>query len=266
MNILIVTNSNLNTFTASVIVEQAVQDQRLDSLETYTGSLDLQYVLRAEYNVYTASTDSRLNNIELETGSIEAEQVVQNNQLSNIEQTTASLQTEVDGLSTFTGSIEAEQVVQDDRLNQLSVETGSIQTEIDGLSNATSSYARKDIGNTFTANNVFSGSVQGECITVPIVSLTATMDCSLGNFFKLTLPASVNTDITAINIVPGLTTTLEINQPAVGTGTVTFNSTSLSFPRFSQPVITATTGAKDIATFVSFDSTKLNGALTNDLI
>ena len=259
-------NSNLNTFTASVIVEQTVQDQRLDSLETYTGSLDLQYVLRAEYNVYTASTDSRLNNIELETGSIEAEQVVQNNQLSNIEQTTASLQTEVDGLSTFTGSIEAEQVVQDDRLNQLSVETGSIQTEIDGLSNATSSYARKDIGNTFTANNVFSGSVQGECITVPIVSLTATMDCSLGNFFKLTLPASVNTDITAINIVPGLTTTLEINQPAVGTGTVTFNSTSLSFPRFSQPVITATTGAKDIATFVSFDSTKLNGALTNDLI
>ena len=224
-------NSNLNTFSASVIVEQAVQDQRLDSLETYTGSLDLQYVERAEYNVYTASTDNRLNNIELETG-----------------------------------SIEAEQVVQDDRLNQLSVETGSIQTEIDGLSNATSSYARKDIGNTFTANNVFSGSVQGECITVPIAALTATMDCSLGNFFKLTLPASVNTDITAINIVPGLTTTLEINQPAVGTGTVTFNSTSLSFPRFSQPVITATAGAKDIATFVSFDSTKLNGALTNDLI
>ena len=37
-------NSNLNTFSASVIVEQAVQDQRLDSLETYTGSLDLQYV------------------------------------------------------------------------------------------------------------------------------------------------------------------------------------------------------------------------------
>ena len=224
-------NSNLNTFSASVIVEQAVQDQRLDSLETYTGSLDLQYVERDEYNVYTASTDNRLNNIELETG-----------------------------------SIEAEQVVQDDRLNQLSVETGSIQTEIDGLSNATSSYARKDIGNTFTANNVFSGSVQGECITVPIAALTATMDCSLGNFFKLTLPASVNTDITAINIVPGLTTTLEINQPAVGTGTVTFNSTSLSFPRFSQPVITATAGAKDIATFVSFDSTKLNGALTNDLI
>jgi len=231
-------NSNLNTFSASVIVEQAVQDQRLDSLETYTGSLDLQYVERAEYNVYTQS--------------IIVEQTAQDSRLNQ--------------LSTETGSIEAEQAIQDDRLNQLSVETGSIQTEIDGLSNATSSYARKDIGNTFTANNVFSGSVQGECITVPIAALTATMDCSLGNFFKLTLPASVNTDITAINIVPGLTTTLEINQPAVGTGTVTFNSTSLSFPRFSQPVITATAGAKDIATFVSFDSTKLNGALTNDLI
>jgi len=231
-------NSNLNTFSASVIVEQAVQDQRLDSLETYTGSLDLQYVERAEYNVYTQS--------------IIVEQTAQDSRLNQ--------------LSTETGSIEAEQAAQDDRLNQLSVETGSIQTEIDGLSNATSSYARKDIGNTFTANNVFSGSVQGECITVPIAALTATMDCSLGNFFKLTLPASVNTDITAINIVPGLTTTLEINQPAVGTGTVTFNSTSLSFPRFSQPVITATAGAKDIATFVSFDSTKLNGALTNDLI
>ena len=231
-------NSNLNTFSASVIVEQAVQDQRLDSLETYTGSLDLQYVLRAEYNTYTAS--------------VTTEQLAQDNRINQ--------------LSTETGSIEAEQAAQDDRLNQLSVETGSIQTEIDGLSNATSSYARKDIGNTFTANNVFSGSVQGECITVPIVSLTATMDCSLGNFFKLTLAPSVNTDITATNIVPGLTTTLEINQPVGGTGTVTFNSTSLSFPRFSQPVITATAGAKDIATFVSFDSTKLNGALTNDLI
>jgi len=235
-------NIGYNAFTASVTqsitnlsssieVGQLVQDGRLNNLETFTASLATNFLTSASFNAYTQSTDNRLNNIEIITASIEVEQNVQNNQLSNLEAATASL-----------------------------------QTEIDGLSNVTSSYARRDANNTFTENQIFSGSVAGEVITVPIVSLTATMNCSLGNFFKLTLAASANTDIRATNIVPGLTTTLEINQPAGGVGTVTFNSSSLSFPRFSQPIVTAVASAKDIATFVSFDSTKLNGALTNDLI
>ena len=141
-----------------------------------------------------------------------------------------------------------------------------MQVEIDGLSNATGSYVRLDINNTFTANQVFSGSVQGECITLSITSFTASLDCSLGNFFKLTLDSGSNTNIVATNIVPGLTTTLEINQPVGGIGSASFDSANFSFPRFAQPIVTATAEAKDIATFVSFDSSKLNGSLTNDLI
>ena len=216
-------NSNLNTFSASVIVEQAVQDQRLDSLETYTGSLDLQYVLRAEYNVYTASTDSRLNNIELETGSIEAEQVVQNNQLSNIEQTTASL-----------------------------------QTEVDGLSNATSSYARLDINNDFKANQIITGSVNGNVEQLTITSLTASIDCEVGNFFKVTLPAGV-TQLEATNITPGQTISLRLTS--VAGASMTHNNT-IKYP-LGLEYIPSLTGSYDLLTFVSFDNTELLGAGLN---
>ena len=216
-------NSNLNTFSASVIVEQAVQDQRLDSLETYTGSLDLQYVERAEYNVYTASTDNRLNNIELETGSIEAEQVVQNNQLSNIELTTASL-----------------------------------QTEIDGLSNATSSYARLDINNDFKANQIITGSVNGNVEQLTITSLTASIDCEVGNFFKVTLPAGV-TQLEATNITPGQTISLRLTS--VAGASMTHNNT-IKYP-LGLEYIPSLTGSYDLLTFVSFDNTELLGAGLN---
>ena len=216
-------NSNLNTFSASVIVEQAVQDQRLDSLETYTGSLDLQYVERAEYNVYTASTDNRLNNIELETGSIEAEQVVQNNQLSNIELTTASL-----------------------------------QTEIDGLSNATSSYARLDINNDFKANQIITGSVNGNVEQLTIASLTASIDCEVGNFFKVTLPAGV-TQLEATNITPGQTISLRLTS--VAGASMTHNNT-IKYP-LGLEYIPSLTGSYDLLTFVSFDNTELLGAGLN---
>ena len=216
-------NSNLNTFSASVIVEQAVQDQRLDSLETYTGSLDLQYVLRAEYNTYTASTDNRLNNIELETGSIEAEQVVQNNQLSNIELTTASL-----------------------------------QTEIDGLSNATSSYARLDINNDFKANQIITGSVNGNVEQLTITSLTASIDCEVGNFFKVTLPAGV-TQLEATNITPGQTISLRLTS--VAGASMTHNNT-IKYP-LGLEYIPSLTGSYDLLTFVSFDNTELLGAGLN---
>ena len=216
-------NSNLNTFSASVIVEQAVQDQRLDSLETYTGSLDLQYVERAEYNVYTASTDNRLNNIELETGSIEAEQVVQNNQLSNIELTTASL-----------------------------------QTEVDGLSNATSSYARLDINNDFKANQIITGSVNGNVEQLTITSLTASIDCEVGNFFKVTLPAGV-TQLEATNITPGQTISLRLTS--VAGASMTHNNT-IKYP-LGLEYIPSLTGSYDLLTFVSFDNTELLGAGLN---
>jgi len=231
-------DTTITNLSSSVEVGQLVQDGRLNNLESFTGSFSTDFIERPEFNTYTSSItveqnaqDARLTTIEIITASIEVEQNVQNNALSNLE-----------------------------------AETASMQTEIDGLSNDTGSYAKLAENNTFTENQIFSGSVAGEVITVPIVSLVATVNCSLGNFFKLTLAASANTDIQATNIVPGLTTTVEIKQPVGGVGTVTFNNSSFSFPRFSQPIITAVAEAKDIATFVSFDSTKLNGALTNDLI
>ena len=119
---------------------------------------------------------------------------------------------------------------------------------------------------TFDGTSTFSGSVNGEVINLSVVSSTASMDLDLGNFFKLSLPTGSNTNITATNLKPGMTITLEITQDSVSTGTATFDTNKFSFPRLNQPIITPQTSAKDVATFVSFDSNKLNGVLTNDLI
>jgi hypothetical protein len=223
-------DTTILNLSSSVSGGQYIQDQRLDSLETYTGSLDLQYVERAEYNVYTQSIiveqttqDGRLTNLELETGSIEAEQVVQNNQLSNIEQTTASL-----------------------------------QTEIDGLSNATSSYARLDINNDFKANQIITGSVNGNVEQLTIASLTASIDCEVGNFFKVTLPAGV-TQLEATNITPGQTISLRLTS--VAGASMTHNNT-IKYP-LGLEYIPSLTGSYDLLTFVSFDNTELLGAGLN---
>ena len=227
-------NTGYNAFTASVTQSitdvsasfeagQLVQDQRIDSLETFTGSLVTNFIERPEFNTYTASTDNRLNNIELETGSIEAEQVVQNNQLSNIELTTASL-----------------------------------QTEIDGLSNATSSYARLDINNDFKANQIITGSVNGNVEQLTITSLTASIDCEVGNFFKVTLPAGV-TQLEATNITPGQTISLRLTS--VAGASMTHNNT-IKYP-LGLEYIPSLTGSYDLLTFVSFDNTELLGAGLN---
>lgn len=227
-------NAGYNAFTASVTqsltdvsasfeVGQLVQDQRLDSLEIYTGSVNLNYIERAEYNVYTASIeveqttqDSRLNQLSTETGSI-------NGRLNNIELTTASLQTEINGLSSFTGSYAT---------------TGS---------------------NTFDGTQVITGSVYGNIISSSITSNTASFDCSLGNFFTLTLPAT-QTYLEAGNIQPGQTVSIKITNATTSSAVVL--DTSFKFGNQIPYVPTNIINAIDVITFVSYDASSLLGVST----
>jgi hypothetical protein len=213
-------NSGYNAFTASVTQSitdvsasfeagQLVQDQRLDSLETFTGSLSTNFVTSGSFNAYTQSTDNRLNNIEIITASIEVEQNVQNNQLSNLEAETASLQVEIDGISNTTGSFAT---------------TGS---------------------NTFIGNQIFSGSVQG--------------DCSQGNFFNLTNSSASPTHLIATNITGGRTITLRVNKTNTS-ATFDIDTGSIKFPLGNSYEITTGNNVEDVLTFVSFDNTALYAA------
>jgi len=90
------------------------------------------------------------------------------------------------------------------------------------------------------------------------------MDCSLGNFFTLTLVGGTNTHLTATNVQPGETIGLRITQPATN-GTLTYSQT-LKFPQAFPYIATPITGAVDILSFQSYDTTALYGVGVNTMI
>ena len=272
-------------------------DSRINSLSNRTGSVDSSIValnsftssqlsINSGYNTFTssyyvdsASFDSRVTALEDFSSSLVTDFVTDTELSSALESVTSSLQAEIDTkldsswtssvFTPFSSSVDSRILTNAGDITSLSasiaVTDGNQQNQIDSLISVTGSYATTG-SNTFDGDNVFSGSVQGEVIPLTVTSQTASMDCSQGNFFTLTLPTGSTTNITATNIVPGLTITLEINQDSVGTGNASFSTQTLRFPRLNQPSVTTQASAKDVATFVSFDSSKLNGVLSNDLI
>ena len=255
------------------------QDSRLDSLEAFTGSQETingfynqhteslndftssQLVINGGYNTFTssyyidsASFDLRLDQQEAFSSSLVTDFVTD----AQFNPYTQSVDIRLNNLELETSSI-------DNRLDNIELTTSSLQTEVDGLSSLTGSYATTG-SNTFIGDNVFSGSVQGSVGSLTIASNTASIDCSDGNFFTLTLPSGSSTNLEATNIVPGLTITLQVEQPPTGSGILIFDTNYYSFPRLNQPSITPQANAIDVATFVTFDSSKLKGVLTNDVI
>jgi hypothetical protein len=100
------------------------------------------------------------------------------------------------------------------------------------------------------------GSLRGNVGTLSISSNTASLDCSTGNFFTLTLVSGSNTFINPSNIAAGQTINLRVTQPNPGNGTVSF-PTSVKQVSGSSYVPSVGAGPQDIVTFISFDASSL---------
>ena len=100
------------------------------------------------------------------------------------------------------------------------------------------------------------GSLRGQVNALSISSLTASLDCSTGNFFTLLLVSGSNTFVNPSNIQPGQTINLKVKQASVASGSISFAS---SVKQVSGSIYTASTTAsrEDIVTLISFDSTNL---------
>jgi hypothetical protein len=109
---------------------------------------------------------------------------------------------------------------------------------------------------TFLQSTVLSGSIRGEVNALSVSSNTASLDCSLDNFFTITLPSTGSTFLNPSNILPGQTINLRVTQGASGGGVLTYPS-SIKQVSGSSYVPTATGSAVDIVTFISFDSSSL---------
>jgi len=281
VNTLFVSGTEFTPFSQSV-------DYRLDQLEAFSSSVNLNFVTQVElaaatgslinsiatklntssFEAYTGSQDSKNTSLATYTGSI-------NTHLSTLGTYTASVDTKFSTIGTYTGS-------NDTKWSTLASYTGSVNTKFSTLGaytaslnsytqsndtkwttlqnvtasliNATGSYATTG-SNVFTGSQTITGSVNGNVVPITILSLTASIDCSRGNFFTLSLPTG-STYFTATNIIPGQTISLKV---------VTQNNTTASIDSNKIKMI-GTAGyfptqisSIDILTFVSFDSSSLYG-------
>jgi hypothetical protein len=106
-----------------------------------------------------------------------------------------------------------------------------------------------------TGSLQMTGSLVGQPVSQSVSSLTASLNLQAGNFFNLTLPAAVNTYITASGQLDGQTINLKITQGAT-TGSVSFGA-GIKQVSGSAYTVTAVASAVDIVTFISFDNTGL---------
>jgi len=110
---------------------------------------------------------------------------------------------------------------------------------------------------------IITGSVQGNVSALTISSNTASINLNLGNFFTLTL--SGTTHLTATNIKPGQTVNVLLTTDTYN-NSVTFNSTIFKQPSGLAYTPTQASDAKDILTFVSYDTTNLYVVSVKNLV
>lgn len=227
-------NSKLdNSWTSSVYLPFSTSvDARLDAQEAFSSSLDLGFTTTEQFNTYTQSTDIRITDLEEFSSSLDT------NFVSEVEfaNYSSSTDTTINNLSSSISTTDVNQT-----------------TRIDGLSSFTGSYATTG-SNDFKGDQVISGSVQGQVNSITNVLSTASIDCSLGNFF--TMECGTDTYLTATNVQPGQTIVLQVNTQ-LGSA-ITIDTGSILFPA-NNPYSPTPFDGIDVITFVSFGSAVLYG-------
>ena len=118
----------------------------------------------------------------------------------------------------------------------------------DGLS---TSKTQEAVVEHLTAN----GQVKGAINVLTDAAGTTALDCSVGNYFTLAMPAGGTTALTPSNITAGQTINIKITQNATA-ATLTYDS-AIEFPG-GTPFTISTGGSEvDVLTLVSFDGTTL---------
>ena len=113
------------------------------------------------------------------------------------------------------------------------------------------------------ASAIITGSLTNQPVTLTATSGTASINCTQGNFFDLTLSSSSTIHLSSSNIQPGQTINLRITQPATS-GSLTYGS-QFKFPGGIPYSASATGSVVDIVSFISFDSTTLYGSAIKNL-
>ena len=228
-----------------VIARGAISSSTLTGMGNVTNYSASVYNQFYAYSQSLAQVSSSTQQINVATSSLYAS-------VAYINQFTSSTNTSVTNLS-LSQSIDAT------KWTTLSYSTASINAFTASNANtslnaATASYATTG-SNSFTGSLILTGSAYGNIVALTIVSNTASIDMSRGNFFTLTLSSSATTRLEATNIKPGETANLLITQPATS-GSLVLGSmfkTSTIYPY----QVSATGSTRDLVSLISFDTTSI---------
>jgi hypothetical protein len=231
----LVTTASFNAYTSSVSSSNSLTSASFDSR--------IDYIVGA----YATTGSNTLLGIQTITGSVLLNGFFQGSNVYVTGSITASSYTGsvagIGNVTTFSTSV-------DSRL------TTNSQSVAAFSSSAYVAYAQLAVGNNYTANQTITGSAKGKVAALTVASSTASLDCSSGNFFTLTIPASTVTLINPINIQAGQTVgvLLRQNNP---TGSVRWPSNCKFSSGSAAFTGSAIANAIDLVTFVSFDTTNL---------
>jgi hypothetical protein len=252
-----ISSSTLNGV-GNVTLYSASVDSRLDLLENFSSS---------QYKTDSASFQSQITTNSASFAAYSSSLVSTFATVAYVnsvsQSLSASINTKLDtsSFNSYSASAFLTDATQSNNITSLTAKTGSYATTGSNQFNGNQSISGSL---EVSASMVYSGSVRGQVFTIGITSNTASLDCSLGNFFTLQLVASANTYLTASNIKPGETISLKINQPAGGYGTLTYSSNykfSQYFPYFPTPAA----DAEDIISLVTYNTSSLYSVAINKL-
>ena len=226
------TDAQLN-FSASVLQNNI--DVNNAKFNAYTSSND------TKFNAYTASTDVSIANINTFTASI-----------FNTNTFTASTNIRLNNLETTSASVNVS-------LTNLNSATASLTTRINVLASFTGSYATTG-SNTFVQPQIVSGSLTitgsayGNVVSASIVSSTASIDLNLGNFFTLSLPNGLITNINVLNPKPGTTAIIEITNTGIPSASF---SSNVKQQRFNTYLPSSGSGTTDLLSVISLTTSSV---------
>ena len=225
-------------------------DLRLDELENWSSSLQTNFATQAELTVTRSLIEGEMS----VTASFLQNQINQKLFTSSFNTYTASASSSLGNLSASIAITDNSQTI---RINELASFTGSYATTGSNTFNG-----NQTINGTLLVSSsmIYSGSVRGQVFPITISSNTASMDCSKGNFFTLSLPSG-NTRLEATNIQPGETLSLRITN-STATSAVS-SSTSVKFPTGFTYIPTNIAGTTDIISFLSFDNSAIYAVAAN---
>jgi len=115
------------------------------------------------------------------------------------------------------------------------------------------------IGNqTMRGSSTFTGSTLGNIVSMSIVSNTASIDFSAGNYFTLRLNSgSIPTRLNPTNVRAGQTISLVVTQAATLSGSLSF-PTIFKFPTGSYYTASRVINAMDVLTFITVDTASIH--------